>query len=154
MRNAGGNVAIWYGVSDLLPSRKCTGGLHVLQICQVTARIPHQSKIGSEEPLFASFSPGEAIGAVRLTNSPINRNLKSSNVTERGSDGSAAGGRASDLSDWQRSIADAVDLSTRKISGTANRTAAPKSLICRKTNQAFLLEQGTGIDLHFHSVRE
>ena len=75
MRNAGGNVAIWYGVSDLLPSRKCIGGLHVLQICQVTARIPHQSKIGSEEPIFASFSPGEAIGAVRLTNSPINRNL-------------------------------------------------------------------------------
>ena len=75
MRNAGGNVAIWYGVSDLLPSRKCIGGLHVLQICQVTARIPHQSKIGSEEPIFASFSPGEAIGAVRLTNSPINRNM-------------------------------------------------------------------------------
>jgi len=83
MRNAGSNVAIWYGVSDLLPSRKCIGGLHVLQICQVTARIPHQAKIGSEEPIFASFSPGEAIGAVRLTNSPINRNLKSSNVTER-----------------------------------------------------------------------
>ena len=30
---------------------------------QVTARIPHQSKIGSEEPIFASFPPGEAMGA-------------------------------------------------------------------------------------------
>ena len=78
MRNAGSNVANQYSVSDLLPCRKCIGGLYVFQICQVTARIPHQSKIGSEEPIFASFSPGEAIGAVRLTNSPINRNLKDS----------------------------------------------------------------------------
>jgi len=44
----------------------------------------------------------------KRSNSSINWNLKSSNVTERGSDGSAAGGRASDLSDWQRSIADAA----------------------------------------------
>ena len=29
----------------------------------ITARIPLQSKIGSEEPIFASFSPGEAMGA-------------------------------------------------------------------------------------------
>ena len=77
MRNAGSNVANHYSVSDLLPCRKCIGGLYVFQICQVTARIPHQSKIGFEEPIFASFSPGEAIGAVRLTNSPINRNLSS-----------------------------------------------------------------------------
>jgi len=48
------------------------------------------------------------IGLCVVFNSAINRNLKSSNVTERGSDGSAAGGRASDLSDWQRSIADAA----------------------------------------------
>ena len=74
MRNAGSNVANQYSVSDLLPCRKCIGGLYVFQICQVTARIPHQSKIGSEEPIFASFSPGEAIGAVRLTNSTINQN--------------------------------------------------------------------------------
>ena len=31
--------------------------------CKVVARIPHQSKIGSEEPIFASFPPGEAMGA-------------------------------------------------------------------------------------------
>ena len=30
---------------------------------KITARIPHQSKIVSEEPIFASFPPGEAIGA-------------------------------------------------------------------------------------------
>ena len=30
---------------------------------KITARIPHQSKIGSEEPIFASFPPGEAMGA-------------------------------------------------------------------------------------------
>ena len=28
---------------------------------KVTARIPHQSKFGSEEPNFASFPPGEAM---------------------------------------------------------------------------------------------
>jgi len=36
-----------------------------------------------------------------------------------GSDASAAGGRRSELSEWQRSIADAVASATRKISGTA-----------------------------------
>ena len=36
-----------------------------------------------------------------------------------GSDGSAAGGGSSDLSEWQRSIADEVASATRKISGTA-----------------------------------
>ena len=30
---------------------------------KITARIPHQSKIGSEEPIFDSFPPGEAMGA-------------------------------------------------------------------------------------------
>ena len=29
----------------------------------ITARIPLQSKIGSEEPIFDSFPPGEAMGA-------------------------------------------------------------------------------------------
>ena len=37
----------------------------------------------------------------------------------RGSDGSAAGGGRSDLSEWQRSIADEAALTARKISGTA-----------------------------------
>ena len=30
---------------------------------KIAARIPHQSKIGSEEPIFDSFPPGEAMGA-------------------------------------------------------------------------------------------
>ena len=29
----------------------------------ISARIPLQSKIGCEEPIFASFPPGEAVGA-------------------------------------------------------------------------------------------
>ena len=33
---------------------------------KVITRIPHQSKFGSEEPNFASFSPGEAMGAQRI----------------------------------------------------------------------------------------
>ena len=32
---------------------------------RVTARIPHQSEIGFEEPISASFHPGEAKGAAR-----------------------------------------------------------------------------------------
>ena len=32
-------------------------------ISQISARIPHQSKIGCEEPIFDSFPPGEAMGA-------------------------------------------------------------------------------------------
>ena len=36
-----------------------------------------------------------------------------------GSEGSAAGGRYSDPSEWQRSIADEAALTARKISGTA-----------------------------------
>ena len=34
---------------------------------KITARIPHQSKIGSEEPIFASFPPGEAVGRSRAS---------------------------------------------------------------------------------------
>ena len=34
--------------------------------CKVTARIPLQSKIGSPEPIFDSFPPGEAIGSYRF----------------------------------------------------------------------------------------
>ena len=30
---------------------------------QISARYPHQSKINSEEMIFASFPPGEALGA-------------------------------------------------------------------------------------------
>ena len=36
-----------------------------------------------------------------------------------GSDGSAAGGGGSDLSEWQRSAADAAAVSARKMPGTA-----------------------------------
>ncbi len=32
-------------------------------ICKISARIPHQSQIGSEDPICDSFSPGEALGA-------------------------------------------------------------------------------------------
>ena len=39
-----------------------------------------------------------------------------------GSEGSAAGGGRSDLSEWPGSIADAAALSARKISGHPNRT--------------------------------
>ena len=46
-----------------------------MQICQIFARIPLQSKIGSEAPIFASFPSGEAMGAVRYLNSSINSNL-------------------------------------------------------------------------------
>jgi len=34
-----------------------------MQNPNVSARIPLQSKIGCEKPIFASFSPGEAVGA-------------------------------------------------------------------------------------------
>ena len=40
-------------------------GLINLLANRVAARIPHQSEIGSEEPISASFPPGEAEGAVR-----------------------------------------------------------------------------------------
>jgi len=33
---------------------------------QIFARIPLQSKIGSEEPIFDSFPPGEALAAAPL----------------------------------------------------------------------------------------
>ena len=39
----------------------------------ITARIPHQSQIGSEEPICASFSPGEARAALPL--SKVNNDL-------------------------------------------------------------------------------
>ena len=42
-----------------------------LQCCanlQIPARIPLQSKIGSEEPIFDSFPPGEAIKALPRRN--------------------------------------------------------------------------------------
>ena len=35
-------------------------GLQQILNCDITARIPHQSKIVSYEPIFASFPPGEA----------------------------------------------------------------------------------------------
>ena len=63
-RNSGGNVG--FGILY----QACTAGEYGIslisyRICQVTARIPHQSKFGSEEPNFASFPPGEAMwGAV------------------------------------------------------------------------------------------
>ena len=34
-----------------------------IQNQNITARIPHQSPIGSEEPIGDSFPPGEAMGA-------------------------------------------------------------------------------------------
>ncbi len=37
----------------------------------IIARIPHQSKIGSEEPIFPSFPPGEAFGRSRATESNV-----------------------------------------------------------------------------------
>ena len=40
-------------------------GLINLLANRVAARIPHQSEIGSEEPISASFPPGEAKGAAR-----------------------------------------------------------------------------------------
>ena len=46
-------------------------------------------------------------------------------VIARGSDGSAAGGRVSDLSEWQRSAAEEVVLSTTKMPGTATGCAGP-----------------------------
>ena len=46
----------WRAVSTRRKSDRCITR-------QVTARIPHQSKIVSVEPIFASFPPGEAKGA-------------------------------------------------------------------------------------------
>ena len=34
-----------------------------LRPSNITARIPHQSRIGSSEPILDSFPPGEALGA-------------------------------------------------------------------------------------------
>ena len=42
-------------------------------------------------------------------------------ILERGSEGSAAGGGESDLSEWQRSVSDAAD-SGKEITGYRNRT--------------------------------
>ena len=64
MRNSGGNVGFW------ILYQACTAvdygaGLIRYPNYKVTARIPLQSKFGSEEPNFASFPPGEAMwGAV------------------------------------------------------------------------------------------
>ena len=38
-------------------------GLQLIRYREMIARIPHQSKIVSCEPIFASFPPGEAEGA-------------------------------------------------------------------------------------------
>ena len=50
---------------DLLLGRKLGIGLLCCTKFQISARIPLQSKIGSEKPIFDSFSPGEAIGRSR-----------------------------------------------------------------------------------------
>ena len=61
MRNAGENLRVstiyqTYGLSDTEVFRKSQQFL----TSEVIARIPHQSPIGSEEPIGDSFSPGEA----------------------------------------------------------------------------------------------
>ena len=45
-----------------------------------------------------------------------------------GSEGSAAGGRCGDPSEWQRSVCNAVALSARRTPGTATGHPAPKYL--------------------------
>ena len=45
----------------------------MLQMYLIDVAVPHQSKIGSEEPIYDSFPPGEAFGAFR--NCKINYNL-------------------------------------------------------------------------------
>ena len=50
----------WHAVSTRRKSDRCITR-------QVTARIPHQSKIVSYEPMFASFPPGEAFGRSRAS---------------------------------------------------------------------------------------
>ena len=42
-------------------------GLQQMRNCKITARVPHQSKIVSREPIFASFPPGEAFRCSRTS---------------------------------------------------------------------------------------
>ena len=51
-----------YNIIDLLQGWEShlAVGLLSFRVSNITARIPLQSKIGSEEPIFDSFPPGEA----------------------------------------------------------------------------------------------
>ena len=65
VRNSGGNqkVSTPYQTSTrVAPKTMPRWRSSHFQNYYVTARIPHQSKIGSEEPIFDSFPPGEAFG--------------------------------------------------------------------------------------------